>query len=53
MTKENYLEILLGGYFDNPNFLADYFVRECKNAELSHISPSEFFDRLLEIINQA
>ena len=51
MTQENYRDIVLNGYSDNPKFLAQYYIRECKKAESLNISQVEFFERLYEIID--
>lgn len=48
MTQTEYKNIILYGYVDNKKHLDGYFYRECKNAEVKHIAPIEFFERLID-----
>ncbi len=51
MTQDDYLEIILKGYFDNAENLHKHFNRECIEAEKKHIDDTEFFKRLLQAFN--
>lgn len=47
MTDTDYIDLLLNGYVNHRNYLGEFYYRECKAAEKKHISPIEFFERLL------
>lgn len=46
MTKADYLEILMRGYYDHANFLARHITMQQKVAEEKGIQKDEFFDGL-------
>lgn len=51
METENYLKLLIDGYFDNANFFSKYIVRKCKEAGTNNIEKEEFFFNCRKIVN--
>jgi hypothetical protein len=53
MNQQDYCSIILDGWLNHTGFLTEHFKREGLKAESCHVSHSEFFQRLEQVIEQA